>query len=78
MGVLKVIGQGLAHVAVVSIFSPASLVGMDHRTASDAFYYGGQFSVGFAGHPLRGIHDGAQAEVQPMHRVQVPLDGAER
>ncbi len=33
----------IAHVAVVSILTPAGLVGMDHRTASDAFYYGGQF-----------------------------------
>ena len=34
----------IAHVAVVSIFTPAGLVGIDYWTASDAFYYGGQFS----------------------------------
>ena len=51
---------------------------MDHRTASDAFQNACQFSLGLASHPLRGVHDGSQAETQPMHGVQVPLDGAER
>ena len=38
----------IAHVAVVAIFTPTGLVGMDHRTASDAFYYGGQFRCAVA------------------------------
>ena len=49
---------------------------MDHRTASDPFHDGGQFSLGLLGHFAGGVHDGPQAEVQTMHRVQVPLDGA--
>ena len=36
MGVLKVIGQGLAHVTVVPILTPAGFVGVNHRTGSDA------------------------------------------
>ena len=75
---LKVIGQGFAHVAVVSVFTPAGLIGVDHRAASDTLQYARQFGLRFASHFACGIYDGAQAEAQPMHGVQVPLDGAQR
>ena len=37
----------------------------------------GHHRLGHLGHPLRGGHDGPHAETQPMHGVQVPLDGVE-
>ncbi len=70
------IGQGLAHVAVVSVFTPAGLIGVDHWAAADALQYARQFGLRFASHGACGIYDGAQAEAQPVHGVQVPLDGA--
>ena len=45
------------HVAVVSVFPPTGLIGMDHRTASDPFHNGRQFSLGLLGHSLGCIHD---------------------
>ena len=58
------------HVAVVPVLPPARLIGVNHRTAADAFQDGGRFSLGLAGRLLRGVHDGAQAEAEPVHRVQ--------
>ena len=62
----------------MSVLPPAGLIGMDHRTASDPFHYVGHHPLGLASRPLGCIHDGTQAETQPMDSVQVPLDGAER
>lgn len=64
------------HVAVVSAFPPAGLIGVDHRAAPDAFHNARQFPLCLGGHFARGVHQGAQAEVQPVHRLQVPLYGA--
>ena len=51
---------------------------MRHRRASDPFYDGGQRRLGLLGHSVGGGHDGAHAETQPMRRVQVPLEDAQR
>ncbi len=61
------------HVAVVSVLAPAGLIGMDHRTASDAFQNARQFSLGLASHPLRGVHDGSQAEPQSTEKMSVAV-----
>ncbi len=60
----------------MSVLAPAGLIGVDHWAASDAFQYARQFSLGFASHFSGGSHDGPQAEVQPVHGVQIPLDAA--
>ena len=53
---------------------------MDHRTTSDPLQDARHHPLDPASHPLGvgGVHDGSQAETQPMHHVQVPLDGAPR
>ena len=67
----------------MSILPPDRLVGMaigqrSHRTAWDPFYDVGQRRLGLLGHSVGGGHAGPHAETQPVHRVQVPLDDAER
>ena len=61
----------------MSVFAPAGLIGVDHWAASDVFQYARQFSLGIASHFSGGSHDGPQAEAQPVHRAQIPLDGAD-
>ena len=66
------------HVAVVSVLPPAGLIGVGHRRASHRFLDVGQRRLGLLGHPVGGDHDGPHAKTQPVHRVQIPLDDAER
>ena len=66
---------GGPNVAVDSVLPPAGLIGVDHRTAADAFQ---RFSYGRPGllrHLMNNTDDGANAQFQLMHRPQVPLDG---
>ena len=51
---------------------------MDHRTASDLFQDVRHHPLGLASHLRCGRHDGPQAELQPMHGIQAPPDGAQR
>ena len=64
--------------AVVSILPPTRLIGVNHRAVPDPFHNVGHHRLGLLGHPLGGGHDGPHAETQPVHRVQIPPDDAER
>ena len=77
MGVLKVIGQGLAHVTVVPILTPAGFVGVDHRAGADAVQDRGHCRLGLLRGLVNGAHDGPHAEAQLMHGAQIPLDAAD-
>ena len=66
---------GGPNAAVDSVLPPAGLIGVDHRTAADAFQ---RFSYGRPGllrHLMNYTDDGPCAQLQLMHSLQVPLDG---
>ncbi len=78
MGVLKVIGQGLAHVTVVPILTPAGFVGVDHWAGADAVHHRGHRWLGLLRGLVNGAHNGPHAEAQLMDGAQIPLDTADR
>ena len=63
-------------VTVVPILTPAGFVGVDHRTAADAFQYARHHALGLSGGAMHRIHDGSHADVQLMDGAQIPLDCA--
>ena len=62
-------------VAVDPVLTPAGLIGVDHRAGSDALPDLGHCRLDFLGHLPDDLDDGAQAQGQVMHRLQVLLDG---
>ena len=66
---------GGPNVAVDSVLPPAGLISVHYRTAADAFQ---RFSYGRPGllrHLMNNTDDGPCAQLQLIHRLQVPLDG---
>ena len=66
---------GGPNVAVDSVLPPAGLIGVDYRTAADAFQCFSYGRPGLLRHLMNNTDDGANAQFQLMHRLQVPLDG---
>ncbi len=64
-------------VAVDPVLAPAGFVGVHHWTASDSVQDLRQRRLSLLGHLVNRPDDGAQAQGQPMHGLQVPLDGAQ-
>ena len=64
-------------VAVDPVLAPAGFVGVHHWAASDPVQYLRQRRLSLLGHLVNRPDDGAQAQGQPMHGLQVPLDGAQ-
>ena len=69
-------GAKSPQVAVVSVLRQPVSSAWTTGLARDLFQYVCHHSLGLTSHFAYGIHDGAPAEVQPVHGVQVPLDGA--
>ena len=62
------------HVAVVSILTPAGLVGMDHWAGADLGQNPVHCGLGLLRGAMHRRHDCSQAEAQPMDGAQIPLD----
>ena len=71
------IGQGLAHVTVVPILTPAGFVGVDHWAGADAVHHSSHRWLGLLRGLMNGAHNGPHAEAQLMDGAQIPLDAAE-
>ena len=69
MGVLKVLAIG-------SMLAPPSFVGLHHRTGSDTIHYLINCGLDLSCHTMNDSNNAPHAQVELMHCLQIPLDGA--